>query len=207
MPAVGYSDYEHGGAEEVTAIPEKWILVKSLSVARFRNSQDIERIIIFSPSSLFDFLGDGICFLGDVVAASDFAMACANLGVLPNDTSEEILGFPPIPVLQWWIDIVVHSKYYSLSMLCITVIAKGHRWLISDDAFTQWRCLDRKISSPPYKVQEVGILFRVERIEDADSGTVIDLLTANMPGLFGFYRYKTVVFKLISDVVLWHLFC
>ncbi|KAK0457226.1 uncharacterized protein EV420DRAFT_513749 [Desarmillaria tabescens] len=124
---------------------------------------------------------DAICVLRDIVSASDplvlahiniwrsfqrapppsllYLPSLRTLGFLLNNASES-LGFQPISVLQWWIDVMMHSECYSLSTLSITAIAARQRWITDKDALTQWRRLDRELSSSRYDVQSVCIIFR-----------------------------------------------
>ncbi len=219
---VGRSDDDDSDTEALVPVPEKSVVVQSLSVACFQKSQDMTRSILFSPSP-FNFLGltetelvfsqcsdqalsqDSIYLLRDVVLASDslllahidmgrafqrapppyllYLPSLCTLGFLLNNANS--LGFQPIPVLQWWIDVFVHSKCYSLSRLTISAIATGQSWVIAKDALTQWRRLDKELSSSRYDMYAVRIVYKEHRMEDGDSdGLVADVLTRNMPGLF-----------------------
>ncbi|PBK66696.1 hypothetical protein ARMSODRAFT_1086526 [Armillaria solidipes] len=220
---VGRSDDDDSETEALVPVPEKSVVVQSLSVACFQKSQDMTRSILFSPSSPFNFLGltetevvfsqcsdqalsqDSIYLLRDVVSASDsrllahidmgrafqrapppyllYLPSLCTLGFLLNNANS--LGFQPIPVLQWWIDVFVHSKCYSLSRLTISAIATGQSWVIAKDALTQWRRLDKELSSSRYDMYAVRIIYKEHRMEHGDSdGLVADVLTRNMPGLF-----------------------
>ncbi|KAK0442647.1 hypothetical protein EV421DRAFT_1808192 [Armillaria borealis] len=104
-----------------------------------------------------------------------------------SDYPFNMLGFQPIAVLHWWIDILIHSKSYDLKELKVMAFFwTAESWIISDEALKEWTRLDDVLSSPKYhSLKLVGIhTSHTERIdESAQKEEMISALTASMPGL------------------------
>ncbi|PBK91941.1 hypothetical protein ARMGADRAFT_1166102 [Armillaria gallica] len=104
-----------------------------------------------------------------------------------SDYPSNMLGFQPIAVLHWWIDILIHSKSYDLKELkVVAFFCMAESWIISDEALKEWARLDDVLSSPKHcNLKLVGIhTAHTIMIDDsAPKEEMVSALTASMPGL------------------------
>lgn len=105
-----------------------------------------------------------------------------------SDYPFNMLGFQPIAVLHWWINILVHSEPYNLQELKVIALfwMEEESWIISDEGLKEWERLDGVLSSPKYcSLKRVGI--HTSHTTGTDDSTpkeaMVSALTQCMPGL------------------------